>query len=145
MYKGIFILYLVCFGCYLLFTRQPDCFDGEKTPAAIQWMKDSAAGMVIPKAVYNDGYRRHAIDARYVFREWKNGDKLEVIYDTANPGKAAVYRFWGYWITWGELLGSAILLLALFQVAVAVTQNPTAESLIEQLDHKEEKKRRYME
>jgi hypothetical protein len=56
---------------------------------------------------------------------------------------AKVYNFWGYWITWGELLTSIGLFIALFQVAVAVTKNPTAESLKEQLEYKEEKKKRY--
>lgn len=145
MYKGIFILYLVCFGCYLLFSRQPDYFDGEKAPATIQWMKDSVSGLAIPQAVYSDGHQTHAIDAHYFLRKWKHGDRTEVIYETANPGKAAVYSFWGYWITGGELLASVVLLLVLFQVAVAVTSNPSPQSLLEQSAYKEEKKRRYLD
>lgn len=145
MYKGIFILYLVCFGCYLLFTRQPDYFDGEKIPATIHWLKDSASGINIPKAVYKEGNITYAIDARYPLREWKEGDTLTVIYEIAKPSHAAVYRFWGYGITWGELLTSIVLCVALFQVAVAITSNPTPESLVEQLDYKEEKRRRYKE
>ncbi len=85
------------------------------------------------------------MDARYVLREWKNGDKAEVIYETDNPAQGAVYTFWGYWLTWGELAGSMIVLLILFQVAVAITKNPTPESLMEQLEPKTEKKRRYKE
>lgn len=95
--------------------------------------------------MYHDGYREYAIDARYVLRKWKEGDQLQVIYESGNPAKAAVYRFWGYGISWGELLASIILLLVLFQVAVAVTSNPSPESLVEQLDFKEEKKRKYKE
>jgi hypothetical protein len=143
LYKLVVILYLVCFGCYLFFTRQPDYLDGEKVPAAIHWSYDSLSKRSIPKAVYSTGLKNYAIDARYVFREWKENDRTVVIYETNDPAKGAVYSWWGYWITWGEVLGSALLIIALFQVAVSVTKNPTAEALIEQLEYKEEKKTKY--
>lgn len=96
-------------------------------------------------ALYNTGLKNYAIDARYVFREWKEGEKAEVIYETGSPDKAAVYSFWGYWISWGELIGSIVLILALFQVAVSVTKNPTPEAVMDQLEVPEEKKRKYIE
>ena len=145
MFKSIFILYLVCLGCYLLFTRQPDYFDGERAPATIQFIKDSATGLSIPNTVYNDGRKEYRIDARYIFRQWKNGDKPEVIYETATPEKAAVYRFWGYWISWEELVVSFVLLAVLFGVAIVVTKNPTPEALLEQVEYKEQKERKYKE
>lgn len=143
--RSLIILYLVCFGCYILFTRQPDYFDGEKAPATIQFIKDSATGLFTPNAVYNDGKKEHRIDARYIFRKWKNGDKLEVIYETGTPDNAAVYRFWGYWISWEELVVSIILLAGSVGIAVVVTKNPTPEAILEQLEFKEEKKRKYKE
>jgi hypothetical protein len=145
LYKALIILYFVCFGCYLFFTRQPDYLDGEKAPATIHWIYDSTFQRFIPKAIFNTGLANYSIDARYVFREWTEGDKTEIIYETGNPEKSAVYAFWGYWITWGELLGSAILLIVLFLIAVSITKNPTPEALIEQLEFKEEKKRKYKE
>jgi len=83
------------------------------------------------------------VDARYVLRDLYEGKRLFVIYEESQPEKAAVYSWWGYWITAGELFGSMVLFIALFQVAVALTKNPTAESLIEQLDYNPEKKRKY--
>jgi hypothetical protein len=68
-----------------------------------------------------------------------------VIYETGTPEKAAVYGIWGYWIRWGELLASMVLAVALYLVAIAVTGNPTPEALIDQLEVKEEKKRKYLE
>jgi len=56
-----------------------------------------------------------------------------------------VYAAWGYWIRWQELLGSIVALLVLFRVAVAITSNPTPEAVIEQMEYKEEKKKRYIE
>lgn len=143
MYKSVTILYLVCFACYLVATRQPDYFDGEKAPATVQWLADSASGYSIPKAVFHDGRKEYAVDARYVFRTWKKEEKTEVIYETDHPEKAVVYGFWGYWLSWGELLGTIVIYFALFLVAVSVTRNPTAEALVEQLDYKPEKKRKY--
>lgn len=143
LYKSITILYLTCFACYILFSRQPDYFDGEKAPAVIHLMQDSAAHTIIPKAVFNDGAKSYAVDARYFLRYPKENDKVEVIYETDKPEKAAVYMFWGYWITWGEMIATVLIYLALFQIAVAVTKNPTPESLIEQLEVRKEKKRKY--
>jgi hypothetical protein len=143
--KSIFILYLICLGCYIPFTRQPDYLDGEKSPAVIQMVKDSTTGISIPTALYHDGRKEHKIDARYIFREWKNGDKLEVIYESASPEKAAVYSFWGYWITWREMMASVILYFVLFRIAVAVTRNPTPDALLAQLEFKDDKKKKYKE
>ncbi len=143
MYKSITILYLVCFGSYLFLTRQPDYLNGEKAPATIQWLMDSASGRNIPKAVFHTGYKEYAVDARYFLRQLKTGDKIEVIYETDHPEKAAVYGFWGYWLTWGELIATIAIYLALFQIAISVTKNPTPEALIEQLDYVPEKKTKY--
>lgn len=96
-------------------------------------------------AHYNTGLKNYAIDARYVFREWNDGDRTAVIYETGSPAKGAVYLFWGYWISWGELIGSIVLIYGLFQIAVSVTKNPTPEAVMDQLEIKEEKKRKYDE
>jgi hypothetical protein len=64
-------------------------------------------------------------------------------YEAAQPDKAAVYSWWGYWFKWSEILFSLILLIGIFQIAVAITKNPTPESLIEQLESKPTLKRKY--
>ncbi len=143
MYKSISILYLVCFTCFIFFTRQPDYLDGEITNATIHLVKNSAGQQSVFKAYFSTGKNYYAVDARYVLRDLYEGKKVEVIYEAAQPQKAAVYSWWGYWITVGELIGSLVLFVVLFQVAVAVTKNPTAESLMEQMDYNPEKKRRY--
>lgn len=143
MLRSVFILYLICFGCYILFTRQPDYFDGEKAPATIQNVYDSGVQQTIPAAVYQAGGTWHHTDARYFLRPIQLGQKVTVIYETATPEIAAVYAFWGYWIGWGELLFSVIVYVLLLQVAYAVTTNPNAESFQEQLSYKPENKRKY--
>ncbi len=143
MYKSITILYLVVFSTYIFFTRQPDYLDGEISTTTIHWAKDSISKQPIPKAFFSIGKNYYSVDARYVLRDLYEGKRLFVIYEESQPEKAAVYSWWGYWITAGELFGSMVLFIALFQVAVALTKNPTAESLIEQLDYNPEKKRKY--
>lgn len=145
MYRSVTILYIVCFACYLFFTRQPDYLDGEKAPAVIHWMQDSASGRNIPKAVFNDGHKMYAVDARYFLQNLEEGDRVQVIYETDQPERAVVCRFWGYWLTWGELIATVVIYIGLFQIAVSVTRNPTAEALMEQLDYVPEKKKRYEE
>jgi hypothetical protein len=143
MYKGVAFLFFVCFGCYILFTREPDFFDGETAPATIHWLHDSATNQTIPKAVFKVSANTFSVDARYVFRTLTENKRVEVIYNTAHPNKAAIYSWWGYWIKWGEWIIAILLLIALFQIAVSVTSNPTAEALIEQMEYKEVKKTKY--
>jgi hypothetical protein len=129
----------------VLYTRTPDFFDGEKTSAMIHWMYDSSSGHTIPKAIFRTGLKNYSVDARYIFREWREGDKVEVIFEKEDPEKGAVYNLWGYWLKWQEILGSIIALVVLFQVAVAITRNPTPEAVMDQIEIKEEKKRKYMD
>jgi hypothetical protein len=126
-----------------LFTRQPDYFDGEKAPATILMVKDSITSKLIPLAEFSNGYKNFRVKADYFLRSWKNGDKADVIYETDHPEKAAIYAFWGYGISLGELLGSIIFIILSYQIAVSITKNPTPEALIEQLDYKEPNKPRY--
>ena len=129
----------------MLFTRQPDYFDGVKVPATVEQMRDSVSGKMRLRAVFNTGTKAYDIDPHYIFRDVYQGKKVVAIYETGSPEKGAVYSVWGYWITWGELAMSVILCVVLFQVAVAVTNNPSAEAIAEQLDYKEEKKKKYLD
>jgi len=143
MFKFIFVLYLIVFSLYVLFTRQPDFFDGETTPATVHIMKDSA-GKPAPFAFYSDGKGNYRTDARYLFRHSAEGSKCSVIYDPEKPQHAAVYVLWGYWLTWQELIFSSLLIIVLFQIARAITRNPTPEGLISELeDQAPPRKRRY--
>ncbi|HMZ45248.1 MAG TPA: hypothetical protein PLU36_00445 [Chitinophagaceae bacterium] len=129
---------------YIIYSRVPDYFDGETAPATIHWLKDSTTNTTIPKAVFIHGKTKYEVDARYVLRSLPENKKLTVIYLVKKPQNAVVYSWWGYWITWGELLTSILLLVALFQVAVAITKNPTPEAVMEQLEYfNAAKKRKY--
>ena len=144
MYKSVTIIYIVVFSTYIFFTRQPDFIDGEITNASIHFVKDSATQQQVAKAFFTIGKDKYAVDAIYLFRNLTEGKTVDVIYENAQPNKAAIYSWWGYWITGGELIASVVLYVALFQIAVAVNKNPTAELLIDELENEEsERKRKY--
>jgi len=143
MNKFLITSYLIVFATYVLFTREPDFFDSSTAHATIHFAKDSA-GHTIPFAFYPVDKQQYRIDARYLFRMLSEGDKEEIIYSPQEPAKGAVYSWWGYWITWQELLASLALLIGLFQIAKAITRNPTPEGLLSELeDHVPKRKRRY--
>ncbi len=123
MYKSVSILYLVVFFTYVLFTRQPDYFDGEITTGTIHWSANPVSGRLQPEAVFSTGKESYAVDAGYLFRKVNEGSTVKVIYELSQPRKAVVYSWWGYWITAGEVVFSIILLIILYLIAVAVTQN----------------------
>lgn len=95
-------------------------------------------------AGFTVGKDHYQVPAHYVGRNWKEGERTRVIYEEARPEKAQVYSWWGYWITWGEALGSVVMLFVLLQIAIQVTANPTPEALIEEQQMLvKERKRKY--
>jgi hypothetical protein len=88
--------------------------------------------------------KQYEINADYPLRKFKDEEKVELIYNPSKPEMAAIYSLWGYWFTWGELIMSVVLLLGLYKLATSITQNPTEEALIDQLEiTDEEPKRKY--
>ena len=71
------------------------------------------------------------------------GEQVNVMYEKSNMANAKVFSFLGYWITIGELVGSVILWVVLFRVAIAVTKNPTPEGLISEIETGYSGKRKY--
>jgi hypothetical protein len=143
MVKTAIILYLVVFSLYILFSRQPDYFDGELTKATIHFTKDSITGKMEPYAFYRTGKKDYSVKASYPFRKFTEGEKVDFIFEASQPKLGAVHSWWGYWITIGEVLFSIGLLVVMFFIATSITKNPTPEALMEQLDYKPVKKRKY--
>lgn len=141
--KSAIILYVVIFGCYIIFARQPDYFDGQLTTATIHFTKDEKTNAVVPKAIFKANHKEYAVNAAYPFRSLHEGDTIKLIYETSQPEKAAVYGWWGYWIKWGEALFSVCGMTAMYFIAISITSNPTPEALIEQLEDVPRKKRKY--
>ena len=142
MYKAIIPFYIVCFCLYVFFTRQPDYLDGEFTTGTVHFAEDSASKQAIAKASFGVDTTYYLINAAYRLRDLTEGEKVNIIYEAANPQQAAVYRWWGYWIKWDELLVSILIPVIFLFVANAITGNPTPESLGEQMETERSPKRR---
>jgi hypothetical protein len=127
----------------VFFSRRPDYQDGEFATGVIHYMKDSTQKPVA-KAIFSLDKARYVINATYPFRILKEGQNVTIIYETAEPSKAAVYAWWGYWIQWDELLASVLIPFILLLAAKAITAGPTPEALVEELEMKKRvKKRKY--
>jgi hypothetical protein len=137
MLKNIFSLYIICFGCYVLFTREPDFFESEKITVSII---DSNSHY---KANYIIENKTYTINANYLFKQFKNGEKITVLYNPQKPQLANIYSVWGYWLRWEELLVSTFLIIGLYYLATSITQNPNPESLLQQMEEEDKPQRKY--
>jgi len=139
--KFLIIFYLIIFSLYILFSRQPDFFDGSFTTGIIHYTKDST-GNNIAKASFTLDNTSYNMNASYPLRSLHEGEQVAIIYEASQPQKAALYRIWGYWLRWGEILASLVLLIGLFQISKAITNNPTPEGLMSELEDVRPRKRR---
>ncbi len=125
---------MVIYPLYVLFSRQPDYFDGEMSKAIIHHQYDLKQRDEKVIAIYSIDRHTYQVDADYPFRKFTEGEKVDVIYEAAAPENASLYFVWGYWIRWKELLSMIVLFAAMYLIAVSVTSHPTPESLLEELE-----------
>jgi hypothetical protein len=126
----------------VFYTREPDYQDSDLTKGTIYFIQDSQSHHKEPVAFFTYLHQQYAVKADYLFRRYKGGQKVDIIYDTGDPSDASVYSLWGYWIRWKELLAFIAIFVGLYQVAAALTSNPTPEALIEELEGRKKKPRR---
>jgi hypothetical protein len=127
MFKPAVTLYIIIFSVYILFSRQPDYFDGQITSGTIL-----SGSVTNATAHFTVGNKPFTVSANYAFRQYGNHQSVQIIYETAHPERATVYAWWGYWIRWEECLMSLVLFIALYRIAVSITSNPTPEALAEE-------------
>ncbi len=137
MLKNILLLYIICFGCYVLFTREPDFFESEKINVPIIDSNN------FYKATFVIENKTYTVNANYLFRKFNNQPIATIIYNPQKPQKASIYSIWGYWLRWEELLVSSLLIVGLYYLATSITQNPDAASLLQQLDDETKPQRKY--
>lgn len=145
MVKNVVILFLVVYPLYVLFSRQPDFFDGEWYRATIHHVYDARHQTKTTIAVYTIEHRTDTIPADYPLTSFTEGEKVKIIYETAAPENASIYSVWSYWIRWKELLSFIAMFVFFYLIAVNITSNPTPESLLEELEGNkyQPRKRRY--
>ncbi len=118
-----------------MFTRQPDYFDSERTIGIIIQHNNRLI------AQFAEAGNIYYAVVPYEFLHHSN-ERVEVIYETSDLSKAKQYGVLGYWITFGELIVSLIIISVLYYVAVSVTNNPTSEALIEEMEMGKRKPKR---
>jgi hypothetical protein len=135
MLKTILPFYVICFSLYIFFSRQPDYLDGEFTNGVIHYIKDSNQKQMAAVFFIVDASNYQA-KASYLFRNLKKNEKVTVIYDTSKPANAAVYKWWGYWLQWDELLASILIPFVFYFGAALITSHPTPKALLDNLEEK---------
>ena len=138
MIKSAIILFLSLFFVYLPFSRTPDYFDSEITPALIEKRGDKTVALFMEEG------------KTYLLKlptdEFKNkiGQRVEIRYELNQPEHAKINKAWGYWWVPLELAFAAGIFIALMGVAYATTHRPDADSLKEQLGYKKENNGKYI-
>ena len=137
MIKSSIILFLSLFFVYLPFSRTPDYFDSEITPALIEQRGDKLV------ASFTEEGKRYLL--RLPLEEFKSkiGERIEIRYELNQPEHAKINQAWGYWWVPQELAFALGIFIVLMGVAYATTNRPDPVSLQEQLDFKKEDTGKY--
>jgi len=135
--KSSIILFLTCFFIYLPFSREPDYFDSETTPAIIV----VKGGTVV--AAYNEFGKPYDLILDKQLYGASIGQKVIVRYELSHPEKAVINKAWGYWFIGKEIAWSFGIFAVLLGAAYATTNQPHPDALAEQLNYKQENKTKY--
>ena len=137
MIKSAVILFLTCFFLYLPFSREPDYFDSETTPATIVVKGEFVV------AVYKEFGKPYELKLNKLIYGPKVGQRVEVRYELSHPEKAVINQAWGYWFIGKEMAWTFGIFVVLLGAAYATTNQPHPDALFEQLSYKQENKTKY--
>ena len=138
MIKSVLLLFIACFICYLPFSRTPDYFDSEITPALIE----AKNGDVF--AVFQEAGKQYQVALDPLIYQSKIGSRIEIRYELSAPQHAKLNQVIGYWLEPKEVLGAFLILIVLLIAAYATTHRPDAASLKEQIEFKKEDTGKYV-
>ena len=138
MIKSATILFLSLFLVYLPFSRTPDYFDSEITPALIVQRGDKVI------ASFTEEGKTYILTLPS--EQFKNqiGQRIDIRYELNQPEHAKINQAWGYWWVPSELAFALGIFVVLMGVAYATTNRPDPASLKEQLDYKKENSTKYI-
>jgi hypothetical protein len=136
--KSVLILFLACFICYLPFSRTPDYFDSDITPALIEAKNGSIF------AVFQESGKKYQVALDSSVYQSKIGSRIEIRYELSAPQHAKLNQVIGYWLEPKEILAAFLILIVLLIAAYATTHRPDAASLKEQIEFKKEDTGKYV-
>jgi hypothetical protein len=124
--------------CYLPFSRTPDYFDSDITPALIE----ARDGRVV--AVFKESGKQYQVQLDPSIYQSKIGARIEIRYELSAPQHAKLNQVIGYWLEPKEVLGAVCILIILLIAAYATTHRPDAAALKEQIEFKKEDTGKYV-
>jgi hypothetical protein len=123
---------------YLPFSRTPDYFDSDITPALIEAKNDSVF------AVFQESGKQYYVALDPSTYQSKIGSRIEIRYELSAPQHAKINQVIGYWLEPKEVIGAFCILIVLLIAAYATTHRPDAASLKEQIEFKKEDTGKYV-
>ncbi len=123
---------------YLPFSRTPDYFDSDITPALIEAKSDSVF------AVFKESGKIYRVQLDQHIYQTSVGSRIEIRYELSAPEHAKVNQLIGYWLEPKEILGAICILLILLIAAYATTHRPDPNALKEQIEFKKEDTGKYV-
>ena len=132
------ILFIACFLVYLPFSRTPDYFDSDITPALIERKNDHIY------AVFKESGKLYQVSLDQSAYQAAIGSRIEIRYELSAPQHAKVNQIIGYWIEPKEFIGAFSILIVLLIAAYATTHRPDPVSLKEQIEFKKEDTGKYV-
>ena len=123
---------------YLPFSRTPDYFDSDITPALIEAKNDSVF------AVFQESGKQYYVALDPSTYQSKIGSRIEIRYELSAPQDAKINQVIGYWLEPKEVIGAFCILIVLLIAAYATTYRPDAASLKEQIEFKKEDTGKYV-
>jgi hypothetical protein len=123
---------------YLPFSRTPDYFDSDITPALIEAKNDSVF------AVFQESGKQYYVALDPSTYQSKIGSRIEIRYELSAPQHAKLNQVIGYWLEPKEVIGAFCILIVLLIAAYATTHRPDAASLKEQIEFKKEDTGKYV-
>ena len=123
---------------YLPFSRTPDYFDSDITPALIEAKNDSVF------AVFQESGKQYYVALDISTYQSKIGSRIEIRYELSAPQDAKINQVIGYWLEPKEVIGAFCILIVLLIAAYATTHQPDAASLKEQIEFKKEDTGKYV-
>ena len=123
---------------YLPFSRTPDYFDSDITPALIEAKNDSVF------AVFQESGKQYYVALDPSTYQSKIGSRIEIRYELSAPQHAKINQVIGYWLEPKEVIGAFCILIVMLIAAYATTHRPDAASLKEQIEFKKEDTGKYI-
>lgn len=139
LYRTASLVFFVCFGIYILFSRQPDYFSSDVAKGVLVNTKGLSSTVLQQNKIERGDYPviKYVVGSQQFYLNASGNvlakigikDKdIVVIYEADYPEVASIYKGFGYWLVLDELITCLVIYAVLFAVAIAVTGKNKSEA-----------------